>query len=98
MAEIIWTERAIKDLEQIGDYIANDSDRYAKIVVQKLFQRPQSLANAPYLGRVVPEFQLDHIRELIEGSYRIIYSIPPDFQRIEIVTFHHSKREFLRLS
>ena len=98
MAEIIWSERAIKDLEQIGDYISNDSVRYAKIVVQKLFHRPQSLANTPYLGRVVPEFQLEHIRELIEGSYRIVYSIRSDFQNIEIVTIHHSKKEFLNLS
>ena len=39
MAEIIWSERAIKDLEQIGDYISNDSVRYAKIVIQKLFNK-----------------------------------------------------------
>ena len=63
MAEIIWSERAIKDLDQIANYIANDSVRYAQMVVQRLFQRPQVLINNPYLGRVVPEFNIDTIFE-----------------------------------
>ena len=64
MAEIIWSERAIKDLDQIANYIANDSVRYAQMVVQRLFQRPQVLINNPYLGRVVPEFNIDTILNL----------------------------------
>lgn len=99
MAEIVWSERAIKDLENIGEYIAKDSIRYAELVVQKLFNRPQHLVNAPYLGRIVPEFESENIRELIEGSYRIVYLVSPDAnQPIEIITVHHNKKEFLRLT
>jgi toxin ParE1/3/4 len=98
MAEIIWSERAIKDLEQIGDYISSDSVRYANMVVQKLFNKPKIVEKNPFLGRMVPEFRLDHIRELIEGPYRIVYSIKPDLQFIEIITIHHSKKEFLNIT
>lgn len=34
MARIIWTDRALTDIEAIADYIALDSVRYAKMVVQ----------------------------------------------------------------
>ena len=37
MVEIIWTEYAIQDLNDIGEYIAKDSGRYSEITVDKLF-------------------------------------------------------------
>jgi toxin ParE1/3/4 len=45
----------------------------------------------PQSGRVVPEFSNEMIRELIEGSYRIIYKINSDF--IGIIRIHHSARQ-----
>ena len=42
-------------------------------------------------GKVVPEFQLDDIRELIEGSYRIVYHLVSQSQ-VDILTVHHSAR------
>ena len=97
MAEIIWSERAIKDLDQIANYIANDSVRYAQMVVQRLFQRPQVLINNPHFGRVVPEFNIDTIRELIDGFYRIVYQVDSSKESISIITIHHSRKEFLNL-
>jgi len=40
MAEIVWTESALNDLDDIGDYIAKDSARYAELTVAKLFESP----------------------------------------------------------
>lgn len=37
MVKVIWTDTAIQDLNDIGDYIAKDSERYAEITVQRLF-------------------------------------------------------------
>jgi len=31
MAEIVWSPRAIKDIDEIANYIAKDSLQYAKI-------------------------------------------------------------------
>lgn len=41
------------------------------------------------IGRVVPEFGTEEIRELIYGRYRIVYKIV-DKKDIDIVTIHHS--------
>jgi len=75
VVKIVWTDQAIQDLSDIGEYIANDSRRYAKEVVQSLFESVQLLASYPKAGRVVPEFGLSWLRELIMGSYRIVYKI-----------------------
>jgi len=38
-----------------------------------LVAHTRTLANFPRIGRVVPEFQIETLRELIHGSYRIVY-------------------------
>jgi len=46
----------------------------------------------PLLGKIVPEFDKDTFRELIEGNYRIIYKVVNDSQ-VDILTIHHSSRD-----
>ena len=91
MVKIVWTDQAIQDLTDIGEYIANDSERYAREVVQSLFESVYLLKSHPKAGRIVPEYRLTHIRELIRGSYRIVYRIVDKF-RIDILTIHHAAR------
>jgi toxin ParE1/3/4 len=43
------------------------------------------------MGRVVPEFNIENLRERISGNYRVVYRINKS-QNIEIVTIHHSAR------
>ena len=38
MAKVIWTESALSDLEDIGDYISKESIRYADLTVATLFE------------------------------------------------------------
>lgn len=47
MAKLIWTDQAIDDLGDIGDYIAETSEKYAKLTVQKLYERTDILKNRP---------------------------------------------------
>ena len=91
MAEIRWTKTAISDLDEIGDYIAKDSVRYAELTVSKLFESPGILAKNPRAGKVVPELNNESIRQLVRGSYRIIYHLV-DENQIEILTVHRSSR------
>jgi len=91
MVEIIWTPYALEDLQDIYDYIAKDSPAYAIRFTDKLVDRVDILIDHPEAGRVVPEFENDLIRELIEGSYRIIYIIRA-FNEIGIIRIHHSAR------
>ena len=91
MVEIIWTSTAIDDLNNIGDFIAKDSPHFANITVDKLFNKTKLLIRFPNLGRIVPEKNNDSIREIIEGSYRIIYQIVSN-KRINILTVIHSSK------
>jgi plasmid stabilization system protein ParE len=52
------------------------------------------LADFPEIGRMVPEFRQPILREIICRSYRIIYRLRRDNQRIEIVRFWHGARGF----
>lgn len=90
MAKIVWTEFALQDLKSIHDYISEDSRFYADRFIDKLIDRVYQLEELPKSGRIVPEFDSDVIRELIEGNYRIIYKIHAD--SIGIVRIHHSAR------
>ena len=91
MVEVNWTNSAIQDLNDIGDYIAKDSTRYAEITVQELFDSVDILEKHPHSGVVVPEFNNESIRQLVRGNYRIIYGIVNEF-RIDILTVHNCAR------
>lgn len=92
MVKLIWTDQAISDLGDIGDYIAENSEKYAKLTVRKLFERTDILKTVPQAGRIVPEKNEENARELIEGNYRIIYEIVSADQ-INILTVYHSARD-----
>jgi addiction module RelE/StbE family toxin len=91
MVKIVWTDQAIQDLTDIGEYIANDSERYAREFVQSLFESVHLLKSHSKAGRIVPEYRHTYLRELIRGSYRVVYKIV-DKSRIDILTVHHSAR------
>ena len=79
MVKIVWTELSLIDLEEIYNYISQNSQRYAQITTNKIYQSVQYIKDNPKIGRMVPEFENPLIRELIEGNYRIIYRIINEF-------------------
>ena len=87
MVKVVWTTTEIEDLDNIGEYIAKDSLKYAIITVEELFESVDILEEHPRAGPVVPEFNNDSLRQLIRKGYRIVYSII-DEQRIDILTVH----------
>jgi len=89
MVKVIWTDPAIEDLKSIKDYISRESEVYALRFVERIINRVDQLINFPRSGRIVPEFEIETLRELIEGNYRIIYKIKPD--HIGITRVHHAK-------
>ena len=91
MVKIVWTDSAIQDLNDIGEYIAKDSVRYAELTVSKLFESVDILETHPKAGKKIPELNDDSFRELIRGSYRIVYNVVNEY-RIDILTVHRSSR------
>ena len=68
MVEIRWTEQALEDMQNIAEFIAKDSVKYAKIQTQRFFEVVEVLKSQPKIGRVVPEIGKNKIRELIVGN------------------------------
>jgi plasmid stabilization system protein ParE len=90
MVKIIWSPRAASGLEEICDYIATDSEHYARIFAQRIIAIVEKIPDFPYIGRIVPEYQKEDLRERIFQNYRIIYRIKPEV--IELVAVVHSSR------
>ncbi|MFD2601124.1 type II toxin-antitoxin system RelE/ParE family toxin [Flavobacterium suzhouense] len=91
MAEVRWTDQALYDIENIAEFIAKDSETYAKIQVERFFEETEILESFPLSGRIVPELKDKTIREIIFGNYRIIYRIFSK-EYVDILTIHHSSR------
>ncbi len=73
-----WTESAIADLNGVYQRIEADSPYYALTVVDRLTARCKQIAAFPLSGQIVPEYQREDIREVIEYSYRMIYQVGRD--------------------
>ena len=82
-----WTDNAIEHLVGIYGYVGLNSPSYARKVVDRITRRSEQLAAFPLSGRIVPEYALKGIREIIEGSYRIIYHVKRN--RIDVIAVVH---------
>ena len=92
MAELIWSDHALAELEGVFDYIAVDSRLYAGYTIQNIFKAAEILSAFPESGRHLPEFpHLSH-RELLIGNYRIIYRYEAEDNSVNIVTVVHGSR------
>ena len=54
--KVYWTQNAIEHLVNIYEYIALNSPTYAKRMADKITRRSEQIANHPFSGRKVPEY------------------------------------------
>jgi len=90
MAQVRWTPQVADDLESICLFIARDSAQLAAVFADRVLRATDRLVTYPSLGRVVPELGVEDIREIIVGSYRIIYRLRQDV--VHLLTLHHGAR------
>lgn len=73
MAEIIWTEPALSDLDAIADYIALHNPTAARSLVRRIVEHVEQLAEHPLSGRKLPELEGWRYRQIVERPCRVIY-------------------------
>jgi plasmid stabilization system protein ParE len=73
MAEVIWTEPALSDLDSIADYIALDNPVAAKALVARVFRHIGQLSTHPSSGSRPRELQGQRYRQIMEQPCRIFY-------------------------
>lgn len=95
MVQIIWTKRAVTDLDSIGKYIAIDSENAAQKFVQELIKKAESLINYSEKGRPIPEKIAGNYRQILHKNYRIIYKL--DKKRVIIYSVYHQKKLLFKI-
>jgi toxin ParE1/3/4 len=74
MAQIVWTEPALLEINEIAEYIALDKLDAAQKLVRNIFSRIEKLKDFPKSGRKPPELpNRTRYREVIVGPCRIFY-------------------------
>lgn len=96
MAKLRWEESAVKDLDNICNYKAEDSEEYARMLTRSIIDSVETAAAFPYSSRVVPEMNNKMIREKVLTNYRIIYRINND--STEVIRIIHNARNFKNIN
>ena len=91
MAQIIWTEPALQDLNEIAEYVALDKISAANKLVQKIFSSADRLEQFPKSGRKPPELENSRYLELVVNPCRIFYRI--ENEKIYILYVMRSERK-----
>jgi toxin ParE1/3/4 len=88
---LIWSPDAIRDLQEIADFIALDKPDAARRWAQTLVALAENTAELPFAGRRVPEFDRDDMREKIKRGYRVMYRVSDDLVEIVAVLEGHRR-------
>jgi len=78
MAQIIWTEPALQELDEIADYISLDNPIVAIKLVREVFRRVGHVGNHPKSGKPLEVFESSVYREIVSPPCRIFYRTADD--------------------
>ena len=92
MAKLRWSRQAADDLEEACQYIARDSEQYARLFAQRVIAILKAMARDASPGSMVPEYGREDIRERLLHSYRIIVRVRKKQRVVEIVRILHGAR------
>ena len=88
MAQLIWTEPALDDLDDLAGYIAMDNPMAASRLVQKVIENAGRLERFPHSGKRPDELPGTPYREMVVSPCRIFHRV--DGETVFIV---HAMRE-----
>lgn len=76
MAEVIWTQPALDDLDAVADYIALDDREAAKALVRRIFDHVGQLSAHPKSGSIPKDLRpIRTYRQIVEPPCRVFYRI-----------------------
>jgi len=91
MAEVVWTEPALQELDAIAEYIALDNPAAASRLVQEVFDKTERLEDFPQSGRIPPELPDSVYREIVVPPCRIFYR--EDERRVLVLYVMRDERQ-----
>lgn len=90
MAEIVWSEPALGDLDAIADYIALEDPIAASEFVKHVFAHVGQLVGHPESGSRPPELGRSRYRQIVEPPCRVFYRF--DGHKVFILHVMRSER------
>jgi plasmid stabilization system protein ParE len=88
---ITIAESAVRDLEAIREYYQEqEAPEVGERFIKEIIASVEKLAIHPDRGRIVPEFDNSHVRELIHSPFRIVYRRHKE--KISVVRVWRSER------
>jgi toxin ParE1/3/4 len=96
MAELIWTEPALQDLDAIADYIALDDPPAARRLVARVFQHLEQLEAHPESGSHPPELRSTtrRYRQIVEPPCRVFYRYDQSNEKVFVLYVMRGERRF----
>ena len=89
--KILISDSAFSDLEGIKEYYLEQSvPHIGQEYISAIVEHIQTLVDHPRIGRAVPEFDDETIREIIHPPYRIVYLL--EEQVVQIIRVWRSER------
>ncbi len=94
MAEVIWAEPALADLDAIADFIALDNESAARRLVRRVLDHVAQLADHPESGSRPVELKGRRYRQIVEPPCRIFYRF--DGRRVIVLHVMRAERRLRR--
>jgi addiction module RelE/StbE family toxin len=88
--KLVWTDRAVRDLREIDGYIRADDPAAAARWISKLLTAAERAGRFPHSGHIVREKGREDVRQILVGTYRIVYLIRE--RQVDVLTVfegHH---------
>ena len=85
--KVEWATNALSHLADIYSYVSRDSPHYARRLIDRITTRSKQVGIFPESGQAVAEYASPEIREVIEGSYRLIYRV--EKERVVVIAIIH---------
>lgn len=87
---IRWSRKALDDIDEACGYVGQSGERSASELASKIEELVNGLLEHPYIGRKIPEYDQEHLRERITKKFRILYRLTPE--TIEVFGIYHSRK------
>lgn len=92
--EVVWTERALTELESAVRFVAEDDPDAAERLRQNILSSVEVLATFPFIGPVYDRDRTGRTREILCRPYRIFYQVDEAAGRVVVaVVWHGARRE-----
>jgi toxin ParE1/3/4 len=90
--KVIFTNEALQNLRDIGDYIAEDNPSRALTFVRELREKALGIGRMPRAYPLVGQFDGDDVRRRVHGDYLILYTV--EAERVLILFITHGARDY----